>query len=103
MKLAPETLVSALRSWYDYNKSVLASSRKRTSMPNKYEREIEEILRNLERTEPKGGSGQRVNRRAPRKPGVSRGFSLPRLSFPEWCLLIALSAARSEEPRVGEE
>ncbi|HEX7733869.1 MAG TPA: hypothetical protein VF458_03375 [Ktedonobacteraceae bacterium] len=62
-------------------------------MPNKYEREIEEILRNLERTEPKGGFGQRVNRRVPRKPGVSRGFSLPRLSFPEWCLLIALVAA----------
>src|SRR5262249_13808349 len=58
-------------------------------------REIEEILRNLERTEPKGGFGQRVNRRVPRKPGARRGFSLPRLNFPEWCLLIALVAALS--------
>ncbi|HEY0755143.1 MAG TPA: hypothetical protein VGD98_14385 [Ktedonobacteraceae bacterium] len=62
-------------------------------MPNKYEREIEEILRNLERTEPKASLGQRVNRRLHRKPGPRRTISLPQLSFPEWCLVLALVAA----------
>ena len=32
-------------------------------MPNKYEREIEEILRNMERTEPKPGLGQKLGGR----------------------------------------
>ncbi|WIG61578.1 MAG: hypothetical protein OJF49_004326 [Ktedonobacterales bacterium] len=46
-------------------------------MPNKYQREIEEILRNMERTEPRQGLGDRVrafNRpreRAPRAPRLS--------------------------------
>jgi hypothetical protein len=43
-------------------------------MPNKYEREIEEILRNMDRTEPKPGLGNRIrafNRPRPRRP---RGF-----------------------------
>jgi hypothetical protein len=64
-------------------------------MPNKYEREIEEILRNLERTEPKGGPGRRASRGVIRNPKTRRSFSWPRLSFPEWCLLIALVAALS--------
>jgi hypothetical protein len=62
-------------------------------MPNKYEREIEEILRNLERTEPKRGFGQRVSERMRRKPHARRSMSLPRLSFAEWCLIIAFAAA----------
>lgn len=62
-------------------------------MPNKYEREIEEILRNLERTEPKAGFGQRVSQRMRRKPGRRWRFSMPRFSFPEWCLVIAMVAA----------
>lgn len=62
-------------------------------MPNKYEREIEEILRNLERTEPKAGLGQRISKRMRRQPGMRRGLSLPQLSFAEWCLAIALVAA----------
>jgi hypothetical protein len=62
-------------------------------MPNKYEREIEEILRNLERTEPKARFGQRVGERMRRKPGPRGGISLPHLNFPEWCLVIALAAA----------
>src|SRR5258708_34236329 len=53
-----------------------ASSRKRTTMPNKYEREIEEILRNLERTEPKPGLGQRFGGRIRRK-SYSPKRSLP--------------------------
>ena len=57
-------------------------------MSNKYQREIEEILRNLERTEPKVGFGRRAPR--PRTPG---GPSMPRLSFAEWCLLLAMVAA----------
>ena len=62
-------------------------------MPNKYEREIEEILRNLERTEPKARFGQRVSERIRRKPRVRRSMSLPRLSFSDWCLTIVLAAA----------
>ena len=62
-------------------------------MPNKYEREIEEILRNLERTEPKASFGQRVSERMRRKPRARRSMSLPKLSFAEWCLIIALGTA----------
>ena len=62
-------------------------------MPNKYEREIEEILRNLERTEPKARFGQRVSKRMSRETHVRRSISLPRLSFSEWCLVIAFVAA----------
>lgn len=63
-------------------------------MPNKYEREIEEILRNMERSEPKASLGQRLRRRSdPRL--RSRGRSLPSLHFSasEWLLLIALFCA----------
>jgi hypothetical protein len=48
-------------------------------MPNRYEREIEEILRNLEHTEPRAGLGQkfgeRFRRRSPR-PAPQRTQSL---------------------------
>ena len=59
-------------------------------MPNKYEREIEEILRNLEQTEPKARLGQRLRRKSDAR--VNRGkLSLPSFNFgvSEWCLLIA--------------
>jgi hypothetical protein len=59
-------------------------------MSNKYEREIEEILRNLERTEPKASFGQR---RARRKTGPRRSMPSLRLNFSEWCLAIAIIAA----------
>lgn len=62
-------------------------------MPNKYEREIEEILRNLERTESKTGFGQRAGGRARRRAGVRRSMSIPHLNFSEWCLAIAIVAA----------
>ena len=64
-------------------------------MPNKYEREIEEILRNLERTEPKPGLGQRFGGRLRRR-SDSR-MHMPRPSFnlgvAEWCFIIAWGAA----------
>ncbi len=67
-------------------------------MPNKYEREIEEISRNLERTEPKASLGQKFGGRLRRKSGsrtnVRKG-GFPSLNFgiSEWCLVIAWCAA----------
>src|SRR4249920_272071 len=67
-------------------------------MPNKYEREIEEILRNMERTEPKPGLGQKLGGRIRRKSDSRtnvRQRSLPSLHFgvSEWCLVVAVCAA----------
>jgi hypothetical protein len=62
-------------------------------MPNKYEREIEEILRNMERSAPKPGLGQRMRRKPEargRRPGRLPSF---RFGLSEWCLLIAFVAA----------
>jgi len=64
-------------------------------MPNKYEREIEEILRNLERTEPKGGSRQGTGRRMRRNTSVRPSLPTLHLNFSEWCLVIACVAALS--------
>ncbi len=67
-------------------------------MPNRYEREIEEILRNMERTEPKPSFRERLNMRMrgqPRKPEPMR----PRPARPslhlnfstsEWCFLVGI-------------
>lgn len=67
-------------------------------MPNRYEREIEEILRNLETTEPKPGLGQRFGERLRRKPDYR--VKPPRRSFPslhlktsEWFIILAAIAA----------
>lgn len=62
-------------------------------MPNKYEREIEEILRNLERTEPKAGFGRKTIGRMQSKAGARRSMPTIHLSFSEWCLAIACGAA----------
>jgi len=67
-------------------------------MPNRYEREIEEILRNLETTEPKPRLGQRFGKRLRRKPDYRvkpPRRSFPSLNFraPEWFLIIAAIAA----------
>jgi hypothetical protein len=68
-------------------------------MPNRYEREIEEILRNLEHTEPKAIRGQRSNTRTQRGPSPSPRIRRQRrqisLSFSatEWLLIIAVVAA----------
>ncbi|EFH86196.1 hypothetical protein [Ktedonobacter racemifer] len=68
-------------------------------MPNKYEREIEEILRNLELSDSPGSGGKRSERRSsspkkerpPRGPRF-RGFSW-NFSPNEWFLLSAIVAA----------
>ena len=67
-------------------------------MPNRYEREIEEILRNLEQTDPKPGRGQKFGEKLARKPGVrvprqAKSFSSPRFSTAEWLLIITVIAA----------
>ena len=65
-------------------------------MPNKYEREIEEILRSLDSSAPKPRLSQRLRRRsAPRPRPRGRQWSLPAFNFglSEWCLLIAWVAA----------
>lgn len=67
-------------------------------MPNRYEREIEEILRNLEHTEPKAARGQRTGERIRRSPSQSprprqrRSVSLS-FSTTDWLLIIAVVAA----------
>ncbi len=67
-------------------------------MPNRYEREIEEILRNLEHTEPSPGAGQKLGERSRRKPGLSmRTRHSPSFSWnfstAEWLLIVAIAAA----------
>ncbi len=80
------------------SKSVLVSSRKQSGMPNRYEREIEEILRNLEQTEPKQGLGQKFGERLRRKP-VTPLRPRQRVSFnvhftpSEWLLIIVVVGA----------
>ena len=69
-------------------------------MPNKYEREIEEILRNMERTEPKASLGQKFGGRhrqrsdqpmnARRRRSLSFNFNF---STSGWLLIIAWVAA----------
>jgi hypothetical protein len=68
-------------------------------MPNRYEREIEEILRNLEQSEQaKPGRGQKFGDRLRRRPNsVVRtrqrsSFSL-RFTTVEWLLIVAVGAA----------
>ena len=67
-------------------------------MPNKYEREIEEILRNMERTEPKQGLGQklggRIRRKSDSRSNVRRRSELSlHFGVSEWCLTIAICAS----------
>ena len=67
-------------------------------MPNRYEREIEEILRNMEQTDSKPGFGQRWGGRWRRRSGVRRprpqspAFSL-HFSVAEWLLITTIIAA----------
>jgi hypothetical protein len=67
-------------------------------MPNRYEREIEEILRNMEATETKPGPGQRFSGRKRRKPDPRKRpqrRSLPSFKFKstEWFIIIAVAMA----------
>ncbi|HLJ35331.1 MAG TPA: hypothetical protein VKU38_16880 [Ktedonobacteraceae bacterium] len=62
-------------------------------MPNRYEREIEEILRNLETTEPRAGRGQKFGERTRHKPPTrQRRQPMPSLNLrvTDWFLLIAV-------------
>lgn len=64
-------------------------------MPNRYEREIEEILRNLEQTKPRSSRGAKSGDRPSKKAGVHMRqprFSV-RLSLSEQLLLTAIIAA----------
>ncbi len=67
-------------------------------MPNRYEREIEEILRNMERTEPKPSFRERLNMRMrppskhpesmrprPARPSINLNFSTS-----EWCFIVGI-------------
>lgn len=67
-------------------------------MPNRYEREIEEILRNLENADPKPALRPKFGKRPRRKPvpGVSarrRQFFSFNFSMTEWLLIGAIVAA----------
>ncbi len=67
-------------------------------MPNRYEREIEEILRNLEGTDPKPGAGQKIGERLRRKPGPrmrtrQSRFTPMSFSTSERLLMLAVVAA----------
>jgi len=64
-------------------------------MPNRYEREIEEILRNLEFSDPKSGRVQRFERQR-RQAGSRRSrqaFLVFNFSSAEWLLVVAIVAA----------
>jgi hypothetical protein len=67
-------------------------------MPNRYEREIEEILRNMEATETKPGPGQRFSGRLRRKPDPRkrpqrRGLPSFKFKSTEWFIIIAVAMA----------
>jgi len=67
-------------------------------MPNKYEREIEEILRNLESTGPKASRGQKFGENFRRKSSnrpLSRGWNyyLLRLKPTDWFIVAAVVGA----------
>ncbi|MGO8950809.1 MAG: hypothetical protein ACLQUY_24780, partial [Ktedonobacterales bacterium] len=60
-------------------------------MPNKYEREIEEILRNLDRPEPKTGLGSRIRAfNRPRPKRARRAWEIG-LSASEVFLLVGIA------------
>ena len=67
-------------------------------MPNRYEREIEEILRNLEQTDPKQGLGQKFGKHihrnpAPRGAKRERRSIVPHFTVVEWLLSSAVLCA----------
>jgi hypothetical protein len=67
-------------------------------MPNRYEREIEEILRNLEQTEPKTARSPKFGDRQRRKQNVRRSgnrrpMSSLHLTITEWLLVTTVITA----------
>lgn len=85
---APPLRASLPRMWRNDPAGVLV-------MPNKYEREIEEILRNMERTEPRQGIADRI--RSFNRPAARRGPRWPSFSWragvPETLLIAGLVLA----------
>ena len=61
-------------------------------MPNRYEREIEEILNRMEESEPNKGAGDRIRpfRRPKPKPVRPHGLPTPRIALLELLFLIAI-------------
>ena len=57
-------------------------------MPNRYEREIEEILSRMEESEPRKGRGDRI--RPFRRPARPRGPQFPHIALLELLLLLAI-------------
>jgi hypothetical protein len=65
-------------------------------MPHKYEREIEEILRNLEGTEPRNDPGERIRpfaRPAPRRPRGPRTSFSPQVELPLTLMALGIAVA----------
>ena len=66
-------------------------------MPNRYEREIEEILRNLDNSESRTTKGPRSSQRSRRRPvergNRPRGFPAFHLRLADWFLVIAVVIA----------
>ncbi|HEX8997020.1 MAG TPA: hypothetical protein VF812_13415 [Ktedonobacterales bacterium] len=58
-------------------------------MPNRYEREIEEILNKMEESEPRRGLGDRI-RPLQRPPSRARSRSQVHVAFPEMLMLISI-------------
>lgn len=61
-------------------------------MPNRYEREIEEILSRMEESEPRKGIGDRIRpfrRRPARRPALP-SLDVPRVPLMEFLLLVAI-------------
>ena len=61
-------------------------------MPNRYEREIEEILTRMEESEPRKGLGDRIRpfRRRPARPRGLPTLDLPHIPLMEFLLLLAI-------------
>lgn len=57
-------------------------------MPNRYEREIEEILSRMEESEPRKGLGDRI--RPFRRPARPRGLPTPHIALMELLFLLAI-------------
>lgn len=62
-------------------------------MPDKYMREIEEILRNIERTEPRHDQGERIRPFARPSSRRRRDFALPHLEPAVTLLLLGIALA----------
>lgn len=62
-------------------------------MPHKYQREIEEILRNMERTEPESDLGERIRPFARPRPPRPRVSFVPQLDLPTGLIVLGILIA----------